>query len=372
MTLDFDYIVDLSNVCRSQVLGAPPKGASLNCLKLLEKAIVKALNGRSPVLLYVADISLWGLLEAGDGKSAVKDWKQRRVSAGVLRECRVADGVILKMASTTGTKVITGDHYRDHRRKHLWLQNNSEDFFGWAKQDDEIVLTARTLDALSEYEISQYEEQKEIEYSKLDPSSRPDRDILETLYQCENLHCELRKESPSYLEFPPIRDRKSLGVLNCPGCTKPVRKVGYVGAVAQLKFRIIETGASGRITFQAEQTVVLGRNDIFRALSEVTEDDRKACELVSGSHLQVLVSAGAVKVADHGSTNGSTISRITHDDVYGTPTALTNKMVGINHGDKVYLGGVVEITRSGRKFGYANLLNSQNDVPAFKTQVREN
>ena len=60
------------------------------------------------------------------------------------------------------------------------------------------------------------------------------------------------------------------------------------------------------------------------------------------------------------------------DEVYGAPTVLTNNLVGFNHGDKIYLGGVVEITRSGRRFGYENLSSSQSDQPALKTQVREN
>jgi ribosomal protein S28E/S33 len=370
MTLDFDYIVDLSNVCRSRVLGAPPNGASLRCLHLLEKTITKSLNGRAPVLQYVADTSLWGLLEVTDGKRVVKEWKQRKHR--VLFEDNVADGIILKLASTNGTKVITSDFYRDHRRPHPWLQNNSEDFFEWKLQGNEIVLITRTLEALSEYEISHHEERKEIAYSKLDPSSRPDREILETLYQCENMKCDLRKSSPSYLPLPPIKDRRVNEVLNCPECKKPVRRVGFVGQVAQLKFKILETGSSGRITFQIDQNVVVGRNDILRALSEVNEDDRKVCELVSGNHLQVLVSSGGVKVADSNSTNGSTISRINQDGVYGAPTALTNSTVGFNHGDKIYLGGVVEITRSGRRFGYENLSSSQSDQPALKTQVREN
>ena len=370
MTLDMDYIVDLSNVCRSRVLGAPINGASLKCLGLIENAIVKSLNGRAPVLTYVADTNLWDLLEAEDGKRVVREWKLRK--ARVLLEARVADKIILALASTSGTKVITGDYYREFRGLHPWLQNNSEDFFEWSQHGNEIVLISRTLEALSEYEISQYEEKKEIEHSKLIPSSEQDRAILESLYQCENLECELRKVSPSYLPLPPIKDRKVLDALNCPDCKKPVRRVGHIGRVAQLKFRIIETGASGRITFQVDKTVVIGRSDILRALSEVTQENRKTCELVSGNHLQVLVSEGAVQIADNGSTNGSTISRRTHDEVYSPLTAVGDKMVGMNHGDKVYLGGVVELTRSGRRFGYANLPNSQNDGPTIKTQVREN
>ena len=129
MALEVDYIVDLSNVCRSTDLGAPTAGASLKCLSRLEKAIVRSLNGRAPVLIYVADNSLWRLLEQSDGVNVVGDWKRRK--AKVLFEAEVADGIILKMASTSGTKVITGDTFRDHRRDHPWLQNNSEDFCGW-------------------------------------------------------------------------------------------------------------------------------------------------------------------------------------------------------------------------------------------------
>jgi hypothetical protein len=287
-------------------------------------------------------------------------------------EAPVADGIILKLASTSGTKVITGDFYRDHRRQHPWLQNNSDDFFGWKRDGDQVVLVSRTLEALSEHEISQYSEAKHIKDAKLNDSSKEDRSVLESLYQCENLNCDLRKVSPSYLPISPHRSRENRQVLECPGCRQRVREIGFVGRVAQLKFKILETGQTGRITFKVDSTVVIGRYDILRALAETGDADRDACAAVSSSHLQVLVTASGVNIGDNESTNGSTISRKKPDGTYGAPSELKQKLTGLNHGDKVYLGGAVEITRSGRKFGFSNLTDSPSGAADIKTQVREN
>ncbi len=369
MTLDVDFIVDLSNVCRSTDLGAPKDGASLQCLFLLEKAIAKSLNGRTPVLRYVADKNLWSKLEKADGKNFVSDWRNRR--GRVLLEDDVADGIILKLASTNGWKVITGDFYRDHRRQHPWLQNNSEDFFIWKRDGDQVVLVPRTLDALSDHEISRYSEIKHMKDAKLDPMSRDDRSILESLYQCINPGCELRKKNPSYLPISPNRNRKDYEKLECPSCKSSVYELGFVGRVAQLKFKILETGQTGRITFRVDSPVVIGRFEILRALTEITDEDREACAAVSGAHLQVLVTTSGVQVADNGSTNGSTISRVNKDGSFNPHLDLKQKLTGLNHGDKLYLGGAVEISRSGRKFGFANLTDSTSGNTDIKTQARE-
>jgi hypothetical protein len=369
MALEVDYIVDLSNVCRSTDLGAPTAGASLKCLKRLEKAIVKFLKGRAPVLTYVADNNLWRLLEQSDGVNFVGDWKRRK--AKVLFEAEVADGIILKMASTSGTKVITGDTFRDHRRDHPWLQNNSEDFYGWKRQDDEVVLVQRTLEALSESEISRYSELKHLKTAKLDQSSRPDQNILESLYRCENLKCQLRSLSPSYLPIHPNKNRKNPNILECPSCKTKVLEIGFVGRVAQLKFKILETGAEGRITFKVDSNVVIGQQEILRALPEATKEDTAACADVSSKHLKILVSSGGVQVADNGSTNGTQIARPTQEGFYSSPVTLTDIMVGLNHGDRLYLGGAVELKRSGRRFGFANLTVSQSDEAVRRTHVRE-
>ena len=370
MGIEIDYIVDLSNVCRSAVLGAPKNGASLKCLELLEKAIIKSLDGRAPVLQYVADSSLWPLLERENGKAAVREWQTRKNR--VLFEGSVADGIILKLASISGTKVITGDFYRDHRRQHPWLQDNSEDFFGWESDGEQIVLVPRTLEALYDHEISKHSEVKHMKSAKLDPSSSDDRAVLESLYQCLNPECELRKKSPSYLPISPHRNKKNSGVLECPHCRKPVNELGFVGKVSQLKFKILETEKSGRLTFRADTPVVIGRHEILRAISEVTLEDREACAQVSGAHLQIVVTEGGVQVADNGSTNGSTISRMTKEGMYGPASVLSQQLIGLNHGDKLYLGGAVEVSRSGRRFGFFNLTDPTNSATDVQTRARGN
>ena len=369
MDIEFDYIVDLSNVCRSVELGAPNKGASLKCLSRLEKAISKSLNGRTPMLMYVADHNLWGLLESSNGSGEVQDWKRRK--ARLLLEDAVADHVILRIASTNAIRIISGDNFRGHRRNHPWLQGNSESVFGWESINDEVILVPRTLEVLSEAQISQHSEVDSMKTMRLDPSIEIDREILESLYQCENFSCDLRRTSPSYLPVPPNRNRKRREKLECPNCQNPVRELGPIGKVAQLKFRILGTGKSGRITFRINTALTVGRNHFIQALSDVTQDDRELLSAVSGNHLQVFVSDSGVQVADNSSTNGTTIFRSTRPGILDSPTIIGQKMVGLNHGDKLHLGEVVEITRSGRKYGYANILSSSSEGSSVHTKVRE-
>ena len=371
MALEVDYIVDLSNVCRNADLGAPMGGASLDCLELLHSVIAKSLNGRTPNLQYVADNNLWSLLNQQHGSARVNDWKQRK--ARVLFTDPLADRVILRLASTSGTKVISQDNFRDHRTDHPWLQDNSEDIVGWMRKGDDIFLRPRTIESISESEASRKSEEKGVKGANLDPGSEQDRRILGSLHQCENLNCELHKSSPSYLPIYPQKQRSAgnAEILVCPSCKKPVREIGFIGKVAQFKFKILDTGATGRITFTVDSTIIIGRKEILGALSEVSDIDREACAQVSGQHLKILVSANGVNVADNGSTNGTTISRMGLGGVLDSATVIAEKMVGFNHGDKLYLGEAVEVTRSGRKYGFANLNSIASEPAVVKTQVKK-
>jgi hypothetical protein len=365
----YDFIIDLSNVCRSEELGAPSGGASLKCMALLEKAIARHLDGRSPVLFFIADKSLWPLLKSsGTTEREINDWKLRRQKW--LVENDVADGPILRMASTEGGKVITRDTYRDHRRLHPWLQNNSEDFFGWARVEGQIVLVPRILEALSESDVSRFSEQRDMKSSQLDVSQKEDQRILESLYQCQTVSCVLRQANPSYLPKPPNRRRREPSILECPQCREPVREIGHVGRVAQFKFKILETGHTGRITFKVDSDVLIGRQDFINSLSSPTDDDREIVRSISGQHLLVHVSPSVCKVADNNSSNGTEISRLNSVGTYSAPVPLSSELVGLNLNDKVYLGGVIELMRSGRRYGFANLTEAPTFPNPGKTEVR--
>jgi hypothetical protein len=173
------------------------------------------------------------------------------------------------------------------------------------------------------------------------------------------------------LPIHPNKNRKNPNILECPSCKTKVLEIGFVGRVAQLKFKILETSAEGRITFKVDSNVVIGQQEILRALPEATKEDTAACADVSSKHLKILVSSGGVQVADNGSTNGTQIARPTQEGFYSSPVTLTDIMVGLNHGDRLYLGGAVELKRSGRRFGFANLTVSQSDEAVRRTHVRE-
>jgi hypothetical protein len=84
----------------------------------------------------------------------------------------------------------------------------------------------------------------------------------------------------------------------------------------------------------------------------------------------VHVSPSVCKVADNNSSNGTEISRLNSVGTYSAPVPLSSELVGLNLNDKVYLGGVIELMRSGRRYGFANLTEAPTFPNPGKTEVR--
>jgi hypothetical protein len=359
MTVDYDFVVDLSNVCRSEVLGAPSHGASLGGIRRLSGPLASFVGGRQPVLLYVADNSLWPLLEAADGPLAVNEWKLRNKHH--LVEVGYADPAILDFAQSSGCGVVTMDKYEDWRSSHAWIQGCAERFFGWrTRPDGDLEVFCRTMSVLSGSQASSNEEHRAFKDLGYDVGEREHDAVIGRMYRCDNPVCELRAKNPWFLIGPPRRDRRS-GQLVCDSCRLPVIDVGSVGPVSQLKFEVRGTGHAGRFTIYQGEGTKVGRQVLKANLEDATSRDFELLQQVSGEHVTFRAEPGGLAVADLGSTNGTWIQRYQHAGrTLSDPVKLERlqpTIIGPN--DVLTLAHAVTIRRAGHRFRYDGLTTGE-------------
>jgi hypothetical protein len=359
MTVDYDFVVDLSNVCRSQILGAPPNGATLRVVRRLVKAVADTAGGRSPTVLYVADDSLWALLDATDGMANVREWKLRNERN--LVRVPYADPAILGFAESTGCTVLSMDKYEDWRRTHSWIQGSTDRFVGWSKASDgELAVYFRTMSTLLEEEASRLEEDRGFRDSGFDTKSREHEMVLGRMYRCDNRSCNLHQVNPGFLIGPPRRDRKR-DRLVCDSCGEEVVDVGEVGPVTQLKVDLPSSGNTGRISIYQGSGTKIGRQTLMANLGELDPDAVSTLRRVSAEHVTFRADGPVLMAADLGSTNGSTLQRYDRSSSsLSDPVRLEkHRPVQIGANDVLTLAGVVNIRRAGHRFRYDGLTTGE-------------
>jgi pSer/pThr/pTyr-binding forkhead associated (FHA) protein len=359
MMVEYDFVVDLSNVCRSQILGAPSNGATLKTVRHLARALGDATGGRAPIVLYVADHSLWPLLDATDGAVNVSDWK--RTNKRNLVQVPYADPAILGFAESTGCAVLSMDKYEDWRRTHSWIQGSTDRFVGWSKaSNDDLHVYFRTMSTLLEEEASRLEEDRAFKDSGFDTRSREHEMVLGRMYRCDNPSCELHQVNPWFLIGPPRRDRRR-DRLVCDSCGEEVIDVGEVGRVTQLKVDLLSSGSTGRFTIYQGEGTKIGRNTLLVSLSEPSSDDVKTLRRVSAEHVTLHADGPILMAADLGSTNGSTIQRYDRSSrsLYDPVRLEKHRPVQMNANDVLTLAEVVRIRRAGHRFRYDGLTTGE-------------
>jgi len=356
---DYDFVVDLSNVCRSQILGAPPAGATLKAARGLTKALADTVGGRAPVMLYVADNSLWPLLDAADGAANVADWQLRnRLN---LVKVQYADPAILGFAESAGCPVLSMDKYEDWRRTHPWIQGSTDRFVGWSRSTSgELQAYFRTMSTLLEEEASRLEEDRAFRDSGFDTKSREHEMVLGRMYRCDNTSCELHQLNPWFLIGPPRRDRRR-NRLVCDTCGEEVIDVGEVGRVTQLKVDVPSSGSAGRFTIYQGEGTKIGRKTLMATLSDPSPDDAVTLKRVSREHVTFRAQGPVLMVADLGSTNGSTLQRYDKaSKSFSDPVALEElRPVQMGPNDVLTLAGVVQIRKAGHRFRYDGLTTGE-------------
>lgn len=355
-------MVDLSNVCRSEDLGAEPDKANLSCLGILVRVVGDLLDGRAPVLLYVADDSLWPLLRQTHGERYIEEWQAR--NNRLLVTVPVADQSILQYSEGNDCPVLSMDQFRDWRRGFPWIQGNDDLFYGWRRgARGTIELFRRTMSVLTEEEMSRHEEERILKGQGLDQKREEYQIIAGTMYRCENPQCELREMHPYFLISPPRRDRRT-NTLICEHCRQPVTEVGPVGPICQLKYEVSATGHSGRFTIYQRKPTTIGRRVLGSSLEARSAEDVEVLQKVSAEHLEFYAEGRTLFVTDTGSTNGTRVQRYDRKtSILGPPERLLqHEKTTFGPNDVLSLAGCVTVRRSGRQHRFDGLTQGEQET----------
>jgi hypothetical protein len=375
---DYDFVVDLSNVCRSEVLGAPKNGASLRALQVVSHALAAELDGRSPNLYLVADDSLWPKLERHDGRARVDEFRMRQRPN--LTSIPYADRSILQYALAFECPVLSMDQYKDWRGVFPWIQGNRSLFYGWRERDGTIQAYRRTMAVLGEDSISRHEERRHLGDRNLDPDREADAEVLGRMYRCDTRTCELRNRCPEFLMYPPLRDRRT-GQLVCVECGQRVTEVGPVGPVRQFRYELPKTRHRGRFTIYQEEPTHIGRRHLRDNLDASadgvaagSEGDDNELKKVSSHHLELLAENDLVHVTDLGSRNGTDILRWDPklSKLRPPEPLVPNEPVEFHRYDQLFLARAVSVRWSGRTYRFDGLTQGEPEADDEDggTQVR--
>lgn len=338
---DPQLIVDLSNVCRDESLGASPNNAAWSRFERVIKAWKEQIEP-SPQGVAIADENLRFLLGAADRRQF-----ELAERAGLVRVVRgSADTEILRWAQMSGASVLSKDRFVGHRREHPWIQGTIDRFYMWeARRDGSVRIVAAAMGTSGAYSVSRGEEADLLKARGLDPRRPSDREILMHAYRCANLACLTARFSPDRLLVPPAQSRRQPV---CPGCGRPLEDLGpRPGAVEiviedsgrELARRLVEEGA----------TVTLGRSDVPKPREESAV---RTVGRVSRSHISLRVERSRLRICDLDSRNGTAVLR--WDSVarsFGEPQPIApGEYVDLGPRDAALLGGTLRVRRSGQQF----------------------
>lgn len=342
-----ELVVDLANVCRSE--DVPPTGsASLARLDVLADAWARWPSAfESPRVRLVADSTLRGDLSRDD-RRRLKDYEADRWA----EVHDYADPVILDHAERHGCIVLTRDQFVGFRRERPWIESAPDQFVTWHVDGNGVRLEQANWLRRSDYSVSRAVERDELKALRLDPTSRQGASLLRHAYRCDNPACMRRAFGPSDAEVAPAPTSHG-GEPVCQGCRQPLTVVGRRAETAILKVKALRTDAEwSRLPMGQHASITVGRASTDLSLSElVSEEDLRR---ISREHLLVHFDGHRVLITDLGSSNGTSIEHWDRanrrlDSAAKIPEGVR---VELRPRDRVTLGGVLLVERSGRRFPF--------------------
>ncbi|MFJ4872942.1 FHA domain-containing protein [Streptomyces sp. NPDC088757] len=341
-----DYLVELSNVVRQRSIG-PVGPRSLVRLDLVLRALGDLSRDPGVTVHLVADASLLGgHREFADVREVAR--LRRWVADGLVEEVPDADERVLDLARMTGTRVVTGDQYVDHRLEHPWIQGNTWQFLRpEPRSDGSVRLVAMDMGVRSAVEISRRTELAALKkQGLLGPSRSPLTEVIMRSWRCAERRCTLYDVSRGGRILLP---RMRRGVPTCELHGTPLVDEGARLGTAQLKV-VVEGACAARHTLEEGSEAYVGRfpGPDGIALHGLLSPETAA--RVSRRHVSVSARDGTLLIRDtssYGTRMRRTGARGRLGPWEGLPSGAWRPF---RPGDEVELAPGVVLTRSGRRF----------------------
>ena len=342
-----ELAVDLSNVCRNSQLDTTGDTARWDRLLRVLHAWNNSFNSfERPVVLLVADENLRHLLSPSDRRLL-----KQAVQEGFALESPKADPLLLDLAEECDCLVLSNDNFVSYRRGRPWIEEESEPRFVQVKATpDSLDLEVISLRSRTSFSKSRAEEQDEMKERRIDIRRDLGSDLLKSFFRCDNPGCLRRTFLPDGALSPPERGPRGEAV--CPGCKRPLTRVGEGGEVAVIKLAGADGSHPHRVPLVRGSSVTIGRASGDLSLEDILpEQDLRR---VSREHMRVEFANGRVTVVDLSSSNGSSISRWDSGRrERGAQVALdANRPAELRARDMVTIAGVLSVERSGRRFPF--------------------
>jgi pSer/pThr/pTyr-binding forkhead associated (FHA) protein len=278
------------------------------------------------------------------GPTCKRRYRDER-TAGAVSEVDFGDPEILRIAEEQDAAVITGDFYKDERRRHPWVDGNQDQFFKWEVTNGRVVIVARDMLVPSDFSKTRAEEQAELKALGADVKSPAVERALRQTYRCDNNGCWLHRYDPGrYTGVPNLRDPQQP---RCAACGQLLIAIGESPRLVQVKFADPGRAQTERRTLSPDDFLVIGRDSSDELVSKVLGDGGG---LISREHARIDWDGSRLSITDLGSKNGTTVRRWAGKQRGYEPELAVHGSTSLNPRDEVRLAGVLLITRSARTF----------------------
>ena len=296
--------------------------------------------------LLVADASLRQLLSPED-KRNLKDAE----AEGLAKVVDDADPLILELADEYNCTVLSNDNFVGHRRTHPWIDGSTDRFVQVRGERGAPRLEPFTAVARTDYSMSRAEERDELKDRHIDLKKSDHRDLLDYVYRCENPSC-LRRSFVA--DESPVMPELQSGRLVCqsPSCRTELTRAGLASETIVFKLSPLDGGPGVRLPLELGSSIIVGRATDHLSLKELLSPER--LKRLSRNHARLTATPQGLTVEDLNSTNGTTIARWRRERGATAPGIglAARSAVIVKPRDRVELGNVIAVERSGRRFAF--------------------
>ena len=344
---DLELIIDLSNVCR-EISFDGVKGVARwdRLIRVLMTWNSTFKNFEKPKIKLVQDNNLRFMFSEAD-KTHLRNAEKN----GFIIEQDKADPAILDLAEKSDAFVLSNDNYVAYHRGRPWITSTErERFVKMMFTNGELQLRLGIIASKKDFTMSKMEEIDSLKDNRIDPNNEKNSVFFESSYRCENRDCIRRQVIPDGAYHLPAKGQN--GEVVCSGCRLPMSRLGSSKPAAIIKIRSRLNGNVIRFPIERGQSLVIGRSNSDVSLSEVVNESDLS--RISRSHLKIEYTDTKILITDLSSSNGSVFFAGNHDENYPSREQImnANEKTSLGTHDVVVVAGILELSRSGRRFSF--------------------